>query len=95
MSTYRTLKGYSIKKVTSDPTNPKEGQVWYNSIQLKLKGRLTIAAAFASGGNLPAAKNDGAGAGTLTAGLQFGSSRISAPLSSGLFPTSKAFKTAA
>jgi len=76
MSTYRTVKGYSIKKVTGDPSNPKEGQVWYNSTEQKIKARLSIAAAFSSGGNLPANKSDGAGAGTLTAGLQFGSVRV-------------------
>ena len=39
MSTYRTLKGYNIKSVTSDPANPKEGQVLYNSITKKLRAR--------------------------------------------------------
>ena len=38
MSTYRALKGYSIKKVTSDPDNAKEGQVWYNDTTKKIKG---------------------------------------------------------
>ena len=85
MSTYRTLKGYSIKKVDGNPSNTKEGQIWYNDTSNKIKGRLTIAAAFSSGGNLPANKNDGAGAGTLTAGLQFGSSRVpDSPNSGGL-----------
>ena len=40
MSTYRQLKGYSIKSVASNPDNPQEGQVWYNSTELKLKARI-------------------------------------------------------
>ena len=76
MATYRQAKGYSVKSVTSNPDNSKPGQVWYNSTESKINSNLTLAAAFSSGGNLPAAKNDGAGAGTLTAGLQFGSTRI-------------------
>ena len=31
MATYRQVKGYNIKKVSSDPSNVKEGQIWYNS----------------------------------------------------------------
>ena len=31
MTTYRQVKGYSIKSVSSDPANIKEGQIWYNS----------------------------------------------------------------
>ena len=72
MSTYRTVKGYSIKKVTGDPSNPKEGQVWYNSTEQKIKARLTIAAAWASGGNLNTARHAITGFGTQTAGLGAG-----------------------
>ncbi len=32
MATYRQLKGYSIKSVTSDPANTKFGQIWYNIV---------------------------------------------------------------
>ena len=85
MATYRQAKGYSVKSVTSNPDNSKPGQVWYNSTESKINSNLTLAAAFSSGNNLPAAKNDGAGAGTLTAGLQFGSTRIpDSPNSGGL-----------
>ena len=37
MTTYRALKGYSVKSVTSDPANPKEGQIWYNSTAKAIK----------------------------------------------------------
>ena len=72
MSTYRALKGYSIKKVTSDPDNAKEGQVWYNDTTQKIKGVLTIAATWASGGNMNTGRSEGMTAGTQTASLMSG-----------------------
>ena len=51
MTTYRQVKGYSVKSVTSDPSNIKEGQLWYNSTELKIKGFLNIGGAWASGNN--------------------------------------------
>ena len=56
MATYRQAKGYSVKLVTSNPDNSKPGQVWYNSTQSKINSNLTIAAAWASGGNLGTAR---------------------------------------
>jgi hypothetical protein len=72
MSTYREVKGYSIKKVDTDPDNAKVGQVWYNSIELKLKGVVTIAATWASGGAMNTGRSEGQTAGTQTAGLMSG-----------------------
>ena len=46
MAAYKSIVGQKIKKVTSDPSNPIEGQMWYNSSTGKLKVRLTVAAAF-------------------------------------------------
>ena len=51
MSTYRQLKGYSVKSVSSDPSNIKEGQIWYNSSTKAIKVVPAITA-WASGGNL-------------------------------------------
>ena len=51
MATYRQLKGYSIKSVASDPSNIKEGQLWYNSLELKIKGGVNIGGAWASANN--------------------------------------------
>ena len=73
MSTYRTLKGYNIKSVTSDPSNTKEGQIWYNDTSNKIRVNTVKPAAWASGGNLNTARfamNQGAG--TQTAGLVAG-----------------------
>ena len=78
MTTYRETKGYSIKKVSSDPANVKEGQIWYNSSSKTIKIAPKIAA-FASGGNLPRIIRGGSGGGTQTAawycgGLQYNTS---------------------
>ena len=72
MSTYRQLKGYNIKKVSSDPSNVKEGQIWYNSATLKLKGAVYIEA-WSSGGNMNTARGGtNNAAGDKTAGVTFG-----------------------
>ena len=75
MSTYRALKGYSIKSVSSDPSNPKEGQIWYNNSAMALKIRPTIQA-FSSGGTIHKIVRGGGSGGTQTAawiagGLQY------------------------
>ena len=38
MATYITIKGIEILSLESDPANPVEGQVWYNSTSATLKG---------------------------------------------------------
>ena len=37
MATYITLKGMAIQALAADPTNPVEGQVWYNTTTDLLK----------------------------------------------------------
>ena len=69
MATYKSIVGQKIKKVSSDPSNPIEGQMWYNSNFGSLKVRLTVAAAFAAGGALPIAMGRGGRGGTYTAAL--------------------------
>ena len=73
MSTYRTLKGQLIKKVSDDPTNPLEGQIWYNTTTGILKG-LPALLAWSTSGSLSTAHRDTSAAGTQTAGLIFGGS---------------------
>ena len=74
MSTYRQLKGYSVKSVSSDPSNIKEGQIWYNTSTKQIKVRTTTLASWASGN----AANTARGSlslspvGTQTAALMFG-----------------------
>ena len=57
MTTYKEIKGTQIEVLSSDPSNPVEGQVWYNSTSNVLKGQAatgtdnTVALAF--GGDTP------------------------------------------
>ena len=77
MSTYRTLKGQLIKKVSADPTNPLEGQIWYNTTTGILKG-LPAVTAWASAANMTNGRASLAGAGIQTAGMVFGGAGVSA-----------------
>ena len=38
MATYIRIKGATIQVIAGDPSNPVEGQVWYNSTTATLKG---------------------------------------------------------
>tara|TARA_Y100000310_G_C20360390_1_gene658692 strand:- start:108 stop:260 length:153 start_codon:yes stop_codon:yes gene_type:complete len=38
MATYITIRGILIQTIAGDPSNPVEGQVWYNSTSTTLKG---------------------------------------------------------
>ena len=58
MTTYRQVKGYSIKSVSSDPSNVKEGQIWYNSAAKAIK-LVPKVSAWSSGGNLGTARYGG------------------------------------
>jgi hypothetical protein len=71
MTTFKEISGQLIRTLSSDPANPQEGQIWYNSTIGVLKGYDLTLAAWASGGNLATARYNLAGAGTQTAGLSF------------------------
>jgi hypothetical protein len=71
MATYRAVKGYSVKSVSGDPANVKEGQIWYNSSTQKIKVAPKIAA-WSAGENLGTGRRNGGGAGASnSAGLVF------------------------
>jgi len=70
MATYREVKGYSIKSVSSDPANVKEGQIWYNSSAKAIKVA-PLLGAWSSGSNTPGSYM-ASGTGTQTATLIFG-----------------------
>jgi hypothetical protein len=72
MAEYINIRGQSIEVVASDPANPTQGQIWYNSTSNTLKGLGFAAAAWATGGNMNTARSAIAGAGTQTAGLATG-----------------------
>ena len=72
MTTYKEIRGTQIEAVSSDPSNPIDGQVWYNTTDNELKGNKSYSAAWATGGTLNTARYVLAGAGTQTLGLAFG-----------------------
>ena len=82
MAAYTGIQGQNILIVSSDPANPTEGQIWYNSTTNLLKGYANVVTnAWASGGNLNTARNEIGSAGTQTANLVFGGrNSISPPI---------------
>jgi hypothetical protein len=77
MATYKEIKGTDITVVSSDPSNPVTGEVWYNTATGKLKGyQQVLGNAWSTGGNLNSARNISGGAGTQTAALAFGNPAV-------------------
>jgi hypothetical protein len=37
MATYKGIQGFTIQNLSADPSNPIEGQVWYNSTSKDLE----------------------------------------------------------
>ena len=75
MATYKEINGTDITIVSSDPSNPVTGEVWYNTTTQKLKGyQQVLSQAWSTGGNLNTARAGITGAGTQTAALAFGGS---------------------
>ena len=72
MTTYKEIKGTDITVVSSDPSNPVIGEVWYNTTTQKLKGyQQVLGNAWSTGGNLNTARAALGGAGTQTATIAF------------------------
>ena len=73
MTTYKDIHGTQVEVRSDDPSNPVNGQIWYNTTDSKLRGHtLNPVGAWASGGNLNVAKESLGAAGIQTAGLAFG-----------------------
>ena len=73
MATYKEIFGTNIEVLASDPANPVEGQVWYNSTDNVVKGAAaTTVGAWATGGNLNTGRQYISGAGTQTSTLAAG-----------------------
>jgi hypothetical protein len=72
MTTFKEISGQLIRTLSSDPANPQEGQIWYNSTIGVLKGYDLTLAAWASGGNLGTGRYGGGSAGTQTEALYAG-----------------------
>jgi hypothetical protein len=73
MTLYKGIQGFSVQNLSADPTDPNEGQLWYNSTSNVWKlTSATTAGAWATGGNMNTAREYLTGAGTQTAALAFG-----------------------
>ena len=80
MSTYENLHGRRVNVVSSNPSNPKEGEVWYNSTLGLLKGYVLSPASVASGGNMTLARAQLGGCGaSQNSGVIFGGEAPSVP----------------
>jgi len=71
MANYKDLHGFEIKHLSSDPANPIEGEIWYNTTTRTLKVAPLIGA-WASGNNVNTARRQSKGAGTQTAMIIMG-----------------------
>jgi len=69
MATYIDIHGNNIPIVSSDPSNPIYGEIWYNTTTNALKGYVYASSAFSTANVLPTATMGGLGGGTITAGL--------------------------
>jgi len=75
MATYKGIQGYSVQKLSEDPTAADvEGQLWYNSGSGKFKIAAAGAGAWSSGGNLNTPRNAIGGIGINTAAVAVGGS---------------------
>jgi len=73
MATYKEIFGTNIEVLASDPSNPVEGQVWYNSTSNVVKGAAaTSVGSWATGGSLNTGRRALGGAGTQTSALAIG-----------------------
>tara|TARA_R110002012_G_scaffold841_1_gene3734 strand:+ start:1661 stop:2644 length:984 start_codon:yes stop_codon:yes gene_type:complete len=74
MATYKEIKGTQIEAVATDPSNPVEGQVWYNTTSNVLKGQAaTTVGAWATGNNMNNSRAGfAAGLGIYTASIAAG-----------------------
>jgi hypothetical protein len=84
MSTYKQIAGTTVKAYTTNPSDPQEGEMWYNQTTLKLRG-VTAVGAWSSASPTTNAKQRPGGCGTQTAGLACGGS--TAPPASGVATT--------
>jgi len=72
MATYKGIQGYSVQKLSSDPTASEAvGQLWYNSGAGKFKLGVEATGAWASGGAINQGRHLGGGCGTQTAAIIF------------------------
>jgi hypothetical protein len=57
MTTFKEIRGTAIQSVSTDPSNPESGQIWYNNSIGVLKGYALTAGVWAAGGNMGTARS--------------------------------------
>jgi len=88
MTAYTGIQGQNILIVSSDPANPTEGQIWYNTTSNTLKAYLnTGTGVWTSAANLPYSAGDMGGAGITSAALAIGGDANGGPAPAGLGTT--------
>ncbi len=75
MTTYIELKGQDIQVVSSDPSNPTLGQIWYNTSSNQLKGfRASSGGVWSTGTSTNISREKNVAVGVYTSALAFGGS---------------------
>ena len=73
MTTYKDIHGTQVEVRSDDPSNPVNGQIWYNTTDRKLRGHtVNPVGAWATGNAVNAARQLPAGGGLQTAALMTG-----------------------
>ena len=78
MTTYKGIRGLTIRTVAGDLSPVALGDIWYNSVAKKIRIGKTTVAAWASGGDMTGTRYAMSGSGTATAGLCVGGTSESA-----------------
>jgi len=73
MADYKEIVGTKVKAISANPSDPTNGQVWYNSTDEVLRyKKANVAGAWSAGGNLNTGRLAGGMFGTQTASIYFG-----------------------
>jgi hypothetical protein len=72
MTTYKGIQGFTIQNLSADPSNPIEGEMWYNSTSNVWKvEEATAAGAWATGNNMNTARFQLGGVGVQNSSFSF------------------------
>ena len=80
MATYKEIHGTNIEVLSSDPSNPINGQIWYNSSENRVKGFLVNPGSWATGGSLGVATYAMFGVGTQNDAIASGGQSVGGPV---------------
>ena len=73
MSTYKGIRGLKVRDYTTNPDNPIEGQLWYNTTDNVAKYQIpNVLSSWSTAADLPYATTGACGVGSKTAALIFG-----------------------